>query len=154
VSSEDFCAPRVPSLKFMQIFADDQGTFCLVLAFSFTSCNNSNAVPQFAMPKYSRLTVQLWRKFRSGDSFTRNYWIPNSTIVNVFQDSKAWRQFCDITVIWSLQKGLEQLCPTRGPVEDFVRPSLDFRCCKSILHTATCPCFDNLMRPSRGVCAT
>jgi len=29
---------------------------------------------------------------------------------------------------------LEQLCPTRGPVEGFVRPSLGFRCGKSILH--------------------
>jgi len=37
--------------------------------------------------------------------------------------------------------GLEQLCSTRGmrvaccPVEGFVRPSLGFRCSKSILHT-------------------
>ena len=36
---------------------------------------------------------------------------------------------------------LDQLCPTRGPPaacgpdEGFVRPSLDFRCSKSILHT-------------------
>jgi len=28
-----------------------------------------------------------------------------------------------------------QLCPTRGPVEGFVRPSLGFRCSKSIPHT-------------------
>ena len=37
---------------------------------------------------------------------------------------------------------LDQLCPTRGhraacgPAEGFVRPCLDFRCSKSILHTA------------------
>jgi len=44
---------------------------------------------------------------------------------------------------------LDQLCPTSGPraaygpFEGFVRPSLGFRCIKSILHTDTCPCFDN-----------
>jgi len=37
-----------------------------------------------------------------------------------------------------------QLCPTRGPVEGFVRPSLGFRCSKSIPILTTCPCFDNL----------
>jgi len=30
--------------------------------------------------------------------------------------------------------GLAQLCPTRGPVEGFVRPSLGFSCSESILH--------------------
>jgi len=32
-------------------------------------------------------------------------------------------------------KHLRQLCPTRGPVEGFVRPSLGFGCSKIILHT-------------------
>jgi len=31
-------------------------------------------------------------------------------------------------------KGLKQSCPTRGPVEGFVRHSLGFRCSKSIPH--------------------
>jgi len=31
--------------------------------------------------------------------------------------------------------GLDELCPTRGPGEGFVRPSLGFRCSKSIVHT-------------------
>jgi len=45
---------------------------------------------------------------------------------------------------------LLQLCPTRGPpaacgpVEGFVRPSLDFRCSKSILYTENLSYFDNL----------
>jgi len=30
---------------------------------------------------------------------------------------------------------LIQLCPTRGPVEGFVRPSLGVRCGENILHT-------------------
>jgi len=30
---------------------------------------------------------------------------------------------------------LDQLCPARGPVEGFVRPSLGFSCNESILHT-------------------
>ena len=30
---------------------------------------------------------------------------------------------------------LSQLCPTRGPVEGFVRPSSGVRCSKSVLHT-------------------
>jgi len=30
---------------------------------------------------------------------------------------------------------IEQLCPTGGPVEGFVRPSLGFRCSISSLHT-------------------
>jgi len=30
---------------------------------------------------------------------------------------------------------LVQLCPTRGPVEGFVRPSLSFGCSERILHT-------------------
>ena len=30
---------------------------------------------------------------------------------------------------------LDQLCSTRGPVKGFMRPSLGFRCSKSILHT-------------------
>jgi len=32
-------------------------------------------------------------------------------------------------------RSLNQLCPTRGPVEGFVRPSLGVRCRKNILHT-------------------
>ena len=39
---------------------------------------------------------------------------------------------------------LEQLCPTCGPVEGFVRPSLGFLCSKSIPYTDNCPYFDNL----------
>jgi len=37
VLSEDFCTHTILSVKLTMIFADDQGTFCLVLAFSFTS---------------------------------------------------------------------------------------------------------------------
>ena len=33
--------------------------------------------------------------------------------------------------------------PACGLVEGFVRPSLGFRCCKNVLPTETCPCFDN-----------
>jgi len=42
-------------------------------------------------------------------------------------------------------RSLEQLCPTRGPVEGFVRPSLGFHCSKSILQYifTTCPYFEN-----------
>ena len=29
VLSEDFCAHKIMSVKFLQIFADDQGTFCI-----------------------------------------------------------------------------------------------------------------------------
>jgi len=43
-----------------------------------------------------------------------------------------------------LQHKLKQLCPTRGPVEGFVRPSLGFCCSKSTLQLTTCPCYDNL----------
>jgi len=37
----------------MQIYAEDQGIFCLVLAFSFASCYKSNVLPQFGMTQYS-----------------------------------------------------------------------------------------------------
>jgi len=30
---------------------------------------------------------------------------------------------------------LDQLCPTHSPFQGFMRPSLGFRCSKSILHT-------------------
>ena len=49
VSSESFCAHKILSLKFMQIFADNHGAFCLVFAFSFTSCYNPNVSQQFGM---------------------------------------------------------------------------------------------------------
>jgi len=39
---------------------------------------------------------------------------------------------------------LNQLCPTRGPVEGFVRPSLGLRCSKSIPHTDNLSYFDDL----------
>jgi len=39
---------------------------------------------------------------------------------------------------------LDQLCPTRGPVDGFVRPSLDFRCSKISYILTTYPYFDNL----------
>jgi len=39
---------------------------------------------------------------------------------------------------------IEQLCPTRGPVEGFVRPSLGFRCSKSIPDIDNLSFFDNL----------
>jgi len=36
---------------------------------------------------------------------------------------------------FNISKQLGQLCPSRGPVEGFVRPSLGFRCSKRILYT-------------------
>jgi len=39
---------------------------------------------------------------------------------------------------------LDQLCPTLGPFEGFVRPSLGFSCSESILHTDNRPYFDYL----------
>jgi len=56
--SEDFCAEKIMLLKFMQILVDDQGTFCLVCAFYFTSCYNSNELPQSGMSQYNGLKVQ------------------------------------------------------------------------------------------------
>jgi len=56
----------------MQVFADDQGTFCIVFAFSFTSYYKSNVLPQFGMSQYDSLNVQAFAKFQSSDSFTRN----------------------------------------------------------------------------------
>ena len=47
--SEDFCAHKTLSLKFIQIFADDHGTFYLVFAVFFTNCYNSNELPQLGM---------------------------------------------------------------------------------------------------------
>jgi len=41
-------------------------------------------------------------------------------------------------------QALTQLCPTRGPVEGFVRPSLGFHCNRSDYTLTTCPYFDNL----------
>jgi len=62
-------------LKFMQIFADDQGHFCLDFGFSFTCCINSNVLPQIGMWQYNSLNVQSWTKYQCGYSFsvTRNY---------------------------------------------------------------------------------
>jgi len=37
-----------------------------------------------------------------------------------------------------------QLCPTRGPVDGFVRPSLVFVVVKVPCILTTCPCFNNL----------
>jgi len=40
---------------------------------------------------------------------------------------------------------LERVCPTRDPVDGFVRPRLGFRCSKIILYIlTTCLCVDNL----------
>jgi len=51
----------------MHIDANDQATFCLVLACYFTSCYKLNSSSH-----YNSFNVQLWPKFQSGDSFTRN----------------------------------------------------------------------------------
>jgi len=51
---------------------------------------------------------------------------------------KSTVEFSYITSLqWDLRKsvGIGQLCPNRGPVEDYVRPNLVFRCSKSIPHT-------------------
>jgi len=40
--------------------------------------------------------------------------------------------------------GLDQLCPTRGPVEGFERPSLGYRCSKGIQDTDNLSFFDIL----------
>jgi len=39
VLSEDFCAHKIMSVE---LLADDQGTFCIVFAFSFTSSEVPN----------------------------------------------------------------------------------------------------------------
>jgi len=39
------CAHKILPLKIMQIFAANQGKFCLVFAFWFTSCCNANVLP-------------------------------------------------------------------------------------------------------------
>ena len=41
--------------------------------------------------------------------------------------------------------GLDQLCPTRGPFEDFVRSGLGFRFGENILDIDNLPYFDNLV---------
>jgi len=56
----------------MQVCADDQGTLCIVFAFSFTSYYESNVLPQFGMSQYDSLNVQALTRFQSSDSFTRN----------------------------------------------------------------------------------
>jgi len=58
VLSEDFCAHKILSLKFMQMFSHIQGAFCLVFVFSFTSYYNSNVSPQFGMSQYTGSDVQ------------------------------------------------------------------------------------------------
>jgi len=61
------CPKKFRHLIFMQIFVADQGNFCLVFAFSFISCYNSNVWPQFGMSQYNRLNVQSWlRNFKVG----------------------------------------------------------------------------------------
>jgi len=53
VLSNDYCDRKTLSLEFMQIFADDQGTFCLVFAFYFTSCKlQFECLPYFGMSQY------------------------------------------------------------------------------------------------------
>jgi len=39
---------------------------------------------------------------------------------------------------------LDQLCPARGPVEGFVRPSLGVLCSENIVHTDNLSLFHNL----------
>ena len=56
----------------MQILADDQGNVCLVSAIYFTSCYNSNVLPQSGMSQYNGLKNQLRPKFQTRDSFTEN----------------------------------------------------------------------------------
>jgi len=43
-----------------RFFAHDQGTFCLVFAFYFTSCYNLDVLPQSGMPQQNGLNVQSW----------------------------------------------------------------------------------------------
>jgi len=83
------------------------GKFCLIFAFSLTTCYNSNALPQFGMSQYNSLNVQSWLKFQNGDSFTRNDQILNSMKLMISKIQRSWRQFCDVTFIWSFQTGLE-----------------------------------------------
>jgi len=45
-------APKKFLIKIHADFCRWQGTFCLVFAFSFTSCYNSNALPQFGVLQY------------------------------------------------------------------------------------------------------
>jgi len=49
VLPEKFVPKKLCISKFMHIFTDDQGTFCLVFAFYFTSCYISNVLPQFGV---------------------------------------------------------------------------------------------------------
>jgi len=44
-------------LNFMRIFTDDQGTFCLVYAFYFNSCYNSNVLAQFGVSYFNSLNI-------------------------------------------------------------------------------------------------
>ena len=74
VLSEDVCAHIILSSKFMQIFADDQVTFCIIVAFSFTSCCNSNVLPQFGILQYNSLNAQWWLKFQGGVELRETIW--------------------------------------------------------------------------------
>ena len=49
---------------------------------------------------------------------------------NLWMSALGWvLHTCSLSSIWFC---LDQLCPTRGPVEGFMRPSLGFGCSKSI----------------------
>jgi len=43
----------------MHIYANDQATFCLVLACYFTSCYKLNSSSQFEVSHYNSFNVQL-----------------------------------------------------------------------------------------------
>ena len=73
----------------MHIYTDNQGTFWLIFAFYLTSCCNSRMY--YRNLECLNQTVSMFNRdqiFRE-NSFTRNYEILNSTVVNDFQHSKV-----------------------------------------------------------------
>jgi len=56
--------------------------------------------------------------------------------VNVNTKEDSLKRVLDYCLLTYHCLSLKQLCPTRGPVEGFVRPSLGFRCSLSMAYTS------------------
>jgi len=89
------------------MFADDLGTFCIVFKFFFTSCYNSNVLPQFRTSNATARIFNRDRNFEVGAASRETIGILTLSHLIIFKVERPARPFRDVAAIWSFQSGLE-----------------------------------------------
>jgi len=93
----------------MQILADDQGTFCLFLRFISLVATIRTYYRNLECRNTTAWKINRDRNFKVGIASRKTIRFLTLPWIMISKIQRSWRQFCDVTVTWSFQTGLETI---------------------------------------------